>query len=78
MNKQTDTNTLLRNIDYLHKKFGGKLNTNEKWIIAYWQQCDRIKIEDGKIEVSDILNNATNPSYILDTINLHRVMRQVK
>lgn len=78
MGKRTDTDTLLRNVESLHKKFGNKLNTNEKWIVAYWQQCDRVKIEDGKITVSDILNNATNPSHILDTLNLYRVMRQVK
>ncbi|UGO46156.1 hypothetical protein PQE74_gp073 [Bacillus phage vB_BanS_Chewbecca] len=77
MNK-TDSQTLLKNVEALHNKFGNKLNTHEKWIVAYWQQIDRLKIEDGKIAVTDIINNATSPSHIIDTVTLYKVMKQVR
>jgi hypothetical protein len=65
---------LLANIKRLHEKFGRKLNTNQKWVIAYWQQIDKVSVKDGMVSVSDVLK-ATNPSHILDTVQLYKVLR---
>ncbi|AGI11920.1 hypothetical protein X915_gp108 [Bacillus phage vB_BanS-Tsamsa] len=75
MNK---SNILMRNVKMLHNKFGAKLHTDEQWLIAYWQQIDRIKMNDGKFEVKDILNNATSSSDILNTVMLFRVLKQMR
>ncbi|UUV47080.1 hypothetical protein [Bacillus phage vB_BanS-Thrax5] len=67
----------MKNVQALHNKFGNKLNTDEKWIITYWNKIDKIDMSDGKFEVKDILNKATSPADILSTVMLLKVLEQV-
>lgn len=69
------TRRMIKNIEYLHKKYGDRLNTKQKWIIAYWYKIDRLRVESGRASVNDILNKATNPADILNCLEFYRSMR---
>lgn len=66
---------ILNNIDLLYKKFGSRLSTKNKWIIAYWQKIDKVEIKDGMMSVNDVIK-ATNPVDIINGLELYIVLKK--
>jgi rRNA processing protein Krr1/Pno1 len=61
-------NKILENVQILLNKYGKKLDTEKKLVVAYWKIIDKIDMKDGKISVDDFLNRATDPVAIIDAM----------
>lgn len=73
---QINSSEIINNINKIYTTYGSKIKSDFHLIVAYWRLYDGIEMDGGRIEISSLLDKATNPDFIIKGKLMYDVLKE--